>query len=93
MSFGIIQHLVITMRNNDHRKQRSRMDRSQMPIVLQRGGLNELKQRFSEADRLRLRRRIRSQNKRNSQLTWLMTLAAMSVLIIGVAYYLNGSVQ
>ncbi len=75
MSFGIVQSMIISLRNNSRRKQAAHFDRQQMPLKDQRSTSSELLNKKASPQQLqKIKAKISSENRSAQIRAFLITL-------------------
>lgn len=92
MSLNRRQHIIFTLRPKYRRKEHSPMQRIEMPIKLERGGLGQISS-ISSAERFQIRNQLKTENKRIFWSSLTITLALLSLLVWSSVNYLNSLVQ
>ncbi|SDY06081.1 hypothetical protein SAMN05444411_1431 [Lutibacter oricola] len=87
MSFGIVQSMIISMKNNSRKKVLSHFDRKDMPLKGLKGDFNELLKRKATPEQLEnIRKEIKRENKIDLIKTIIIMIIAILILIVGVKY-------
>lgn len=82
MSFGVVQAMIISLRNNSRKKQASHFDRQQMPMKDQRHTAEELLQKKATPQQLqRIKAKISAESTKARIQAIVITL---SVMLLGL---------
>lgn len=88
MSFGVVQSMIISMRNNSRKKQAAHFDRQQMPLKDQRSTSSELLNKKASPQQLqKIKAKISSETRAAQIKTILITLFTTLGIIL-LTYWL-----
>ncbi len=87
MSFGIVQSMIISMRNNSRKKVLSHFDRREMPLKGLKGDFDVLLKRKATPEQLEnIRKEIIRENKIDLIKTIAIMIIALLIILLGVNY-------
>lgn len=90
MSFGIVQSMIISLKNNSRKKELVHFDRREMPLKPLKGEFNELLKRKATPEQLeKIRKDIKRENRIELIKTILILIFGLMILIFGVIYLIN----